>query len=181
MSPACIHNPVGPYKHPVTTTKGSAPVKKYLLASILLFSGFGVAVAADTAPSMPAKPKDMTLERARDAIAQKDWTSAQSILRGAVATDPNNADYHNLYAYSVRKGPNPDMSLVFKEYNAALSIDPKHKGAHEYLGEAYLMVGNVDKAREHLAQLDKICFFGCGEFNELKASISNYEAKKVAR
>ena len=165
----------------VTINRKGFPVKKYLLASILAFSGFGVAVAADSPPTVSAKPKDMTLERARDAIAQKDWISAQSILRGAVATDPGNADYHNLYAYSVRKGPNPDMSLVFKEYNAALSIDPKHKGAHEYLGEAYLMVGNVEKAREHLAQLDKICFFGCGEFTELKTAISDYETKKVAR
>jgi len=155
-------------------------VKKYLLASILALSPLVVS-AADTSPAMPAKPRDTTLDRARDAIAQKDWAAAQAVLRDAVARDPQNADYHNLYAYSVRKGPNPDMSLVFKEYNAALSIDPKHKGAHEYLGEAYLMVGNVDKAKEHLGQLDKICFFGCNEFNELKASISDYEAKKVAR
>jgi len=164
----------------VTTTKGSFPVKKYLLAFILALSPLA-ASAADSSPAAPAKPRDATLDRARDAIAQKDWTGAQAVLRDAVARDPQNADYHNLYAYSVRKGPNPDMSLVFKEYNAALTIDPKHKGAHEYLGEAYLMVGNVEKAREHLAQLDKICFFGCSEFTELKTSISDYEAKKVAR
>jgi Tfp pilus assembly protein PilF len=155
-------------------------VKKYLLASILALSSLA-ASAADSPPTTPVKPRDATLDRARDAIAQKDWSTAQTVLRDAVARDPKNADYHNLYAYSVRKGPNPDMSLVFKEYNAALSIDPKHKGAHEYLGEAYLMVGNVEKAKEHLAQLDKICFFGCSEFNELKTSIADFEAKKVAR
>jgi len=162
-------------------------VKKYLLASMIALAPIAAAVApfaalaADTAPAVQAKPKDPTLESARDAIAKKDWVAAQAVLRDAVARDPGNADYHNLYAYSVRKGPNPDMSLVFKEYNAALSIDPKHKGAHEYLGEAYLMVGNVEKAKEHLAQLDKICFFGCSEFTELKTAIADYEAKKVAR
>ena len=67
------------------------------------------------------------------------------------------------------------------QHNEALSIDPKHKGAHEYLGEAYLMVGNTEKAKEHLAQLDKICFFGCSEFSELKTAISDFETKKVAR
>ena len=46
---------------------------------------------------------------------------------GAVAADPSNANYHNLYAYSLRKGANPDMSLVFKHYNEALRIDPKHR------------------------------------------------------
>jgi len=55
------------------------------------------------------------------------------------------------------------MSLVFKHYNEALRIDPEHRGAHEYLGEAYLMVGNLAKAKEHLAVLDKLCFFPCDE------------------
>ncbi len=63
----------------------------------------------------------------------------------------------NLYAYSIRKGPNPDMQLVFKHYEEALRLDPKHRGAHEYIGEAYLMVGNPAKAKEHLAALDKLC------------------------
>ncbi len=158
-------------------------MKKYLLALMLALSSLsGVSLAADTGPAAtPSRPQDETLERARSAIAQKDWPGAQSILRDALGRDPRNADYHNLYAYSIRKGANPDMSLVFKHYNEALSIDPKHKGAHEYLGEAYLMVGNLDKAKEHLAQLDKICFFGCSEFTDLKNAISEFETKKVAR
>jgi hypothetical protein len=82
-----------------------------------------------------------------------------------------------MYAYSLRKGPNPDMSLVFKHYNEALRIDPKHKGANEYLGEAYLMVNNLPKAKEQLAVLDKLCFFSCKEYSELKKSIADYEAK----
>ncbi len=158
-------------------------MKKYLLALILAFSSLpGVVLAADSGPAAtPSRPQDATLERARSAIVQKNWPGAQSILRDAVGRDPKNADYHNLYAYSIRKGANPDMSLVFKHYNEALSIDPKHKGAHEYIGEAYLMIGNVDKAKEHLAQLDKICFFGCSEFTELKTAISDFETRKVAR
>jgi len=157
-------------------------VKKYLFALVLAFSSLsGAALAADTGPATQSKPQDPTLERARAAIKQKDWAGAQTVLRDAVARDSSNADYNNLYAYSIRKGANPDMSLVFKHYNQALSIDPKHKGAHEYLGEAYLMVGNVEKAKEHLAQLDKICFFPCAEFSELKTAISEFETKKVAR
>ena len=122
-------------------------------------------------------PIDPTYDRANQAVLHGDWTGAQSILKEAIARDPRNADYHNLYAYSLRKGPNPDMSLVFEHYNEALRIDPKHKGANEYLGEAYLMVGNLPKAKEQLATLDTICFFSCKEFSELKASIAAYEAK----
>src|SRR6267378_3480970 len=115
------------------------------------------------------------------ARAKNDWSEAQATLRQALARNPDNADYHNLYAYSIRKGPNPDMSLVFKHYNEALRIDPDHRGAHEYLGEAYLMVGNVAKAKEHLSALDKLCFFPCDEYSDLKKAIADYERKQVSR
>ena len=131
-----------------------------------------VLAAADSAPP---DPKDPVLEKASAATARKDWATAQSVLAPAVAASPDNANYHNLYAYSIRKGANPDMSLVFKHYNEALRIDPKHRGAHEYIGEAYLMIGNVAKAKEHLGQLDKLCFFSCAEYTDLKKAIAEYE------
>ena len=109
---------------------------------------------------------------------EKDWARSQQIMRDALLKDPRNADYHNLYAYAIRKGDTPNLDLVFKHYNEALRIDSKHRGAHEYIGEAYLMVGNVAKAKEHLGQLDKLCFFSCAEYTELKKAISDYEAKK---
>jgi Tfp pilus assembly protein PilF len=151
-------------------------------AVLALASSSGAGAAAESpAASAPSAPKDVTLERARGAIAQKDWGGAQAALREGIARDPKNPEYHNLYAYSSRKVANPDMSLVFKHYNEALTLDPKHKGAHEYIGEAYLMVGNVAKAKEHLAQLDKLCFFSCSEFTELKNAISAHESKTVAK
>jgi len=121
------------------------------------------------------------LEQVAAATAKNDWSEAQATLRQALARNPDNADYHNLYAYSIRKGPNPDMSLVFKHYNEALRINPDHRGAHEYLGEAYLMVGNVAKAKEQLSVLDKLCFFPCDEYSDLKKAIADYERKQVSR
>src|SRR5436853_101347 len=152
-----------------------APLRSLILAfsTVLALAGTSGAFAAAESPasSAPSAPKDATLDRAKSAIAQQDWAGAQAALRDGIARDPKNAEYHNLFAYSTRKGANPDMSLVFKHYNEALTLDPKHKGAHEYIGEAYLMVGNVAKAKEHLAQLDKLCFFSCPEFTELKNAI----------
>lgn len=78
--------------------------------------------------------KDPTIRAAKSAIAMQDWVGAQELLRKAIAADPANADYHNLYAFTTRKGPDPDMTLVFSEYAEALRIDPNHRGAHEYLG-----------------------------------------------
>src|SRR2546426_10776418 len=106
---------------------------------------------------MSSVPRDPVLEQVAAARAKNAWAEAQATLRQALARNPDNADYHNLYAYSIRKGPNPDMSLVFKHYNEALRIDPDPQATNEYPGQAYLMVGNVAKAKEHLAVLDKLC------------------------
>lgn len=143
--------------------------------AIVLLPAAAFAAGDPGGGSVPGEVKDPVLEKVGDATSRKDWAGAQSLLRDALAREPGNANYHNLYAYSLRKGANPDMSLVFKHYSRALALDPKHKGAHEYLGEAYLMVGNVAKAKEHLAQLDKLCFFPCEEYTELKKAIARHE------
>ncbi len=129
----------------------------------------------------PDKPKDAALEQARAAIAKQDWAGAQGVLREAVQRNPQDADYHNLYAYAMRKGASPSMDLVFRHYNEALRLNPKHRGAHEYIGEAYLMSGNVAKAKEHLVQLDKLCTFGCEEFTKLKKEIATHEAQHAKK
>ena len=50
-----------------------------------------------------------------------------------------------------------------------------YKGSHEYIGELYLKLKQHEKAKEHLAKLDSICFLGCEEFDELKEDIQGYE------
>jgi tetratricopeptide (TPR) repeat protein len=124
------------------------------------------------------EPADPVLNAVKDATGRQDYAKASAILRDALNKAPANAEYHNMYAYALRKGVKPDMDLVFKHYSEALRINPKHRGAHEYIGEAYLMVGNPGKAKEHLAQLDKLCFFGCAEFSDLKKAVAEYEAKQ---
>jgi len=118
------------------------------------------------------------MEKASAAIAGKDWKQAQEVLRDGLARDAQNPDYHNLFAYSIRMGANPRMDLVFKHYNEALRLDKDHRGAHEYLGEAYLMTGNLEKAKDHLRVLDKLCLFPCKEYSELKKAVAEYEAKQ---
>ena len=150
-------------------------------ALILAFVTAGTVWAMDTPRPEPKEPKDPALEQARAAIVKQDWAGAQNILRDAVARNPQSADYHNLYAYSIRNGANPGMDLVFRHYNEALRLDPKHRGAHEYLGEAYLMSGNLAKAKEHLAQLDRLCTFGCEEYTKLKKEIAAYEQQHAKK
>jgi cytochrome c-type biogenesis protein CcmH/NrfG len=152
-------------------------------AFILALAVAASASAMDTPKPEPKDPdkKDAQLEQARAAIGRQDWTGAQAILRQAVAREPGNADLHNLYAYSMRKGPQPALELVFRHYNEALRLDPQHLAAREYLGEAYLMTGNVAKAKDLLAELDRLCKAGCVEQAELKRSISTFERQHAAK
>ena len=152
--------------------------RQFIGALVLVLAATAAAFAADTPVSPSVTPGDADLATARARIDASDWTGATDVLQKAVARDSGNADYHNLLAYAIRKGPNPDMDRVFKHYTEALRLNPKHRGAHEYIGEAYLMVGNVGKAKEHLAALDKLCFLPCGEFRDLKRAIERYDATK---
>lgn len=144
---------------------------------IAAFAAFSSARADPGEGGSYAAPKDPVIAQVVEASRAKDWPRAAGILREALTQSPGNADYHNLYAFSLRKGPNPDMKLVFKHYEEALRIDPKHRGAHEYVGEAYLMVGDLAKAREHLQVLDRLCFFPCAEYSDLKKAIAEYEQR----
>jgi tetratricopeptide (TPR) repeat protein len=157
---------------------------KFLPISVFAFSilaATGV-LAAGGAPDPfhtdKEKVRDPVVEGVQAAVVKADWPRAQELAREGVAKNPANPDYHNLYAYSIRMGANPEMELVFRHYNEALRLDPKHLGAHEYLGEAYLQVGNLDKAKEELRALDKLCFFSCKEFSMLKKAVADYEAKQ---
>jgi len=151
-------------------------MKKPLIHALMIAAFTAPAFAMDTPKPDPKDPdkdkKGLTapqpLDQARAAIARQDWTGAQAFARTAVERNPQSADAHNLYAFSMRKGPNPQMDLVFRHYNEALRIDPQHLAAREYLGEAYLMTGNVAKAKDLLAELDRLCKAGCEEQAELK-------------
>ena len=138
------------------------------------------AQAADT-PTMPEPVVAAKIDRmanARDAIKAKDFKKSIAELTVAVKDQPGNADAHNLLAYSYRKQVTPDLPKAFEHYNTALKINPKHKGAHEYIGEAYLMDKKPAKAEEHLAQLQTICGnTTCEEYADLAKSIADYKAK----
>jgi Flp pilus assembly protein TadD len=151
--------------------------KQLLLAVLVLFASAMIAFANDS-PEPTVTPGDPDLATARARIAAKDWAGAADVMQKAIVRNPRNADYHNLLAYAVRNGANPNMDLVFKHYEEALRLDPKHRGAHEYIGEAYLLAGNLAKAKEHLATLNKLCFFSCEEYRDLKKAIERYESQK---
>jgi hypothetical protein len=45
------------------------------------------------------------------------------------------------------------------------------------MGEAYLALNDLPKAKEHLAQLDRLCLLSCEQYRDLKKAIQAYEKK----
>jgi Tfp pilus assembly protein PilF len=136
------------------------------------------AAAADTGPAVRQPSASERLDLAREAIKKQDWKRSLAELNLAVREEPRNADVHNLLGYTYRKQATPNLPKAFEHYKTALSLNPKHKGAHEYVGEAYLMDKKPQEAEKHLAELEKICGNKtCEEYADLAKAITAYKAK----
>jgi tetratricopeptide (TPR) repeat protein len=107
------------------------------------------------------------------AIKAGDFPAAIRLLEGVTARDGRDADALNWLAYAVRRSGEPRRAIPI--YERALAVDPKHRGAHEYIGEAYLALDDLPRAKEHLARLDRLCFFPCSEYRDLKKAVEAYE------
>ena len=142
-----------------------------LLAAAALAFAIAPAFAADTYTPTPTADK---LSAARTQIAAGQWAAAVDELKKV--NDTGSADWNNLMGYSLRKGKTPDFAGAERYYNEALRIEPQHRGALEYSGELYLMTGDIAKAEQRLAALDKACFLPCDEFNDLKKAVARYKA-----
>jgi len=135
--------------------------------------GVDPAAAAATQPTVSDR-----LAAARKAIEAKDWNRAIGELNTAAREQPQNADVHNLLGYSWRKRSTPDITKAFEHYYTALRIDPRHRGAHEYIGQAYLMEKRTAEAERHLGELEKICGKSCPEYQELAKAIAEFKARR---
>ena len=102
-------------------------------------------------------------------VAEK-YQEAILPLQSAEKMAQNDADIQNLLGFVHRKTGRLDAAGGY--YRRALEINPKHKGALEYQGELFLMRGDKDAAQANLAKLDKICWLGCSEYDDLEKAIA---------
>jgi Flp pilus assembly protein TadD len=109
------------------------------------------------------------LAQAQKQITQKDWPAAVATLEKYTKAHPKDADGFNLLGYSLRNAKRYPEAI--QNYQEALRLDPQHRGAHEYLGKAYVQTKELEKAKSLLANLEKICGLQCEEYLDLKKAI----------
>jgi Flp pilus assembly protein TadD len=144
-----------------------------ILASTALLVSLGLTPALMPAPALAVDNMESSdapdLASVRAKIKAQDYAAALAELRD-LAEDTQQADVYNLLGFTLRKTGDFKTSLTY--YTKALELQPEHKAAREYLGELYVQTGNIEKAKEQLAVLAKLCPAGCEEREDLQKAIS---------
>jgi Flp pilus assembly protein TadD len=148
----------------------SALVPVWVAAALAVAPGPAAAVDSGAPPSVTREHAE-----GKAAIDAKNWNAAIASLTAAAQRESRNADVQNLLGYAYRNIG--QLEPAFKHYQRALQLDPRHLGAHEYIGEAYLLANNLAKAEEHLATLKRFCPGVCEEYDDLKRKIDQYRAR----
>jgi tetratricopeptide (TPR) repeat protein len=146
---------------------------KYLLILAMTVGVPTTVMAAGSSSSSSSTSNASSYATAEKAVKAGKYKKAVKLLNKEVKRDANNADAWNYLGFSNRKLKKYDASLA--AYKKALAINPKHRGANEYLGELYLQTDKVANAKTQLATLKKICRSGCEEYDDLKQAIAVYE------
>ena len=123
-----------------------------------------------------AQQTETDFQKAEYLIKAEKYDEAIPLLESVVKDNPRDADAWNYLGFANRKVGNKEKA--FDAYQKALALDPKHKGAHEYLGELYLQMGDLPKAEEQLAILKGICGNACEEVEDLEADIADYKSQR---
>lgn len=146
-----------------------------MIAMMLSYPAFAAGTYEKPKPSQAAKIHD-SYRKAETFIAQDNYEAALSALAIVIKDEPKNADAWNLTGFSYRKLEQFDASKT--AYETALTLNPKHNRAMEYMGELYLTLGDVEQAEMMLAKLNKACSFNCKYRDMLKKAIATYKANQ---
>ncbi|MDB9739451.1 hypothetical protein OAB10_04025 [Candidatus Pelagibacter sp.] len=98
--------------------------------------------------------------------AKKRFNDAIKFFTLSNRENPKNPNILNYLGFSFQKVGDFIMAEIY--YNEGLDIDPEHVSLNKYLGELYVEINRLDKAKERLKVLTKC---KCEEFRELKALI----------
>ncbi len=80
----------------------------------------------------------------------------------------------NYRGYATRKLGHTDEGISY--YLKSVALDPVYPQVREYLGEAYVIEGKFDLAKDQLATIGKICGTQCEYYGELAKALADAHA-----
>ncbi len=156
-------------------------MKKLLILFLLVsfnVSGAGTESSNSDSTTTPDQINSL-YELAEKHIYNKKYDKSLKLLKKLTKREDlgtRRADIYNLLGFSYRKLENPELDKSFAAYMMALEIDPEHAGAHEYLGELYLMRDQKNQAMRMLSKLENLVGKNAEEYKDLLQAIENYKS-----
>ena len=156
-------------------------MKKLLILFLLVsfnVSGAGTESSNSDSTTTPDQINSL-YELAEKHIYNKKYDKSLKLLKKLTKREDlgtRRADIYNLLGFSYRKLENPELDKSFAAYMMALEIDPEHAGAHEYLGELYLMRDQKNQAMRMLSKLENLVGKNAEEYKDLLKAIENYQS-----
>ncbi len=124
----------------------------------------------------PRPRRESPLDPVQKALDGDDYAQAITLLEPLLEKDSDDPDAWNLMGYAQRNLGR--FTEARAAYDKALALDPKHRGANEYLGELFLQTGDLAAAEAQLAILDDLCWLPCREERLLRDSIEAYRERE---
>ena len=132
------------------------PVRGALLALALAAGPAAPALAVFTGEMSARAPSgDDDYARGIAAFDAGDWAGVVEAMTTVVERRPHHDNAWARLGFAHRKVGEHEDSL--DAYGRALSINPHHRGAMEYLGQTYLELGRVWEAERMLDRLESEC------------------------
>ncbi|MFM7029095.1 MAG: tetratricopeptide repeat protein [Chakrabartia sp.] len=152
----------------------AAPAVALSLAFATVSSvGYGKRVADDQ-----INPQSMALTKIGiDEASAGRLESATDAFESALAVDPRNRAAYVELASVARKQGLPGKAI--RMYREALLIEPNDVIALSGQGEALVQRGAINKAKENLARIEKLCMTACPEQTRLSAAIAKPPEENV--
>lgn len=122
-------------------------------------------------PDSQIDPRSLSLlEAGKSAQAAGNLDAAADTLETALAVDPRNrAAFVALGDVAEARGLS---GKAIRFYREALLLEPNDLGALKGQGKAYVSKGAIERARQNLVKIRKICVKGCSEATTLAAVIA---------
>jgi len=145
-----------------------------LSAAIVAFAPIAAADPYEADPDLATRDEDYAA--GRKMVDVGNWAEAVRLFKRTELRNPDHADVQNVLGFAYRNLKQYELAL--RHYRRAIEIDPRHRGAHEYIGETYLLTGDLAAAERHLAALKEICLLPCDELEDLEGAIAKFRRTK---
>src|SRR5215470_3392174 len=149
----------------------------------ILAAAFGLCLTvagsalADGGGSDRSDPPTCQRGEAWDSRSQKCVKAERDVLPDEALTvldllaNPNTPVALNYRGYATRKQGRLDEGIGY--YLKSVALDPQYTRVREYLGEAYLLKGDLAGAKAQLLAIKQICGSVCEEYQHLAVAIAD--------